>query len=60
MIPYGKRINITNFTDLQCETEERKDKRKITRNIMQVCDFLFQVHPPTLVFTEDKTADSFT
>ena len=29
MIPYGKRINITNFTDLQCETEERKDKRKI-------------------------------
>ena len=26
MTPYGKRINITNFTDLQCETEERKDE----------------------------------
>ena len=60
MTPYGKRINITNFTGLQRETEDRKDKRKITRNIMQVCDFLVQVHPPILVFTVDKTTDSFT
>ena len=29
MTPYGKRINITNFTGLQCETEDRKDKWKI-------------------------------
>lgn len=41
MIPYGNRINITNFTDLQCETEERKDKRKImTKNDMKQKQYL--------------------